>query len=920
MEEIKSLRSLNTKFFGNKAKVHIGHIHYFDKLDSGRYREIDWSLVWDEEKKGWGFKYHSFRPFFPEYSDGVTEFRDLFDDKDQTIKYRAISTKVKGELFDVDEDNPNFDNNTNNKGVLYKNAFGDGIDYLLYNTRSTMVKAVKINNPKEMTEDAVFEWEVDLPKENNKELDVYRTLKKEHIKEQIGNAYKLDIDKEKEFDSGKQTLIGKDNKEKEGFTYLKTFRAWDSEGNTVVIKTKLYLKDGKRILRKTIPLEFLKNAEGKVFADTTTSYYAGAGDGSISHGTASWDSIHDATTGSSAFPTDSEQNQARARLTGGNFQIARSFFPFDTSSLPDGDTISSATLTISVASVTNQDSGTAYDYITVIQTSQASSSTLTTADYDQCGAVDNPTEGIDSGNRVDLSNISAPADVSFALNSTGIGWISKTGTTLLGVRTGFDTEDVAPSTGDNRIYGYFSEQTGTDDDPILEVIHASDTTTSTSTTTTSSSTTTTTSSTTTTTTTTSSSTSTSTTTTSSSTTITTTSSSTTTTTTSSSTTSTTSTSTTTTSSSTTSTDTTTSTSTTTTSSSTSTTTTSSSTSSTTSLTTSTSTTTTSSSTSSTTSTTTSTTITTTSSSTTTTTSTTTSTSTTTTLAPCYTVSDFITKLRRKSKDFPTTTSEKFSGDGVAVIFRTNKTPIVESSYTVVVDGVTKTETTDYTVDLETGDFTFTSAPSSDTDNVVITYNYARLSDNSWLDIINSVVAELRFKIWQEGVDETTLTTVANQDEYELDDISDQIFKVLGVWTRSSSNVNWRSLDTETNVTYHRDRNVINVRPYLQSSGYEMKVRYLKFYDMFSTTADCLVIPEEYREPIVYYCLVRYLDDIVNDLIVNAGATVRQDSYEPLNNLLNLRSRYEQQAEKILLRVKPRMPSTKIPTMQLGIKS
>ena len=91
----------------------------FDKLDSKRFREIDWTLNWDEEKRGWYFNYHSFRPFLPEYADEWVEFRDLFDDKDQTIKYKAQCNHVKGELKQADDFSP-----TNY--VLYKDAFGDG--------------------------------------------------------------------------------------------------------------------------------------------------------------------------------------------------------------------------------------------------------------------------------------------------------------------------------------------------------------------------------------------------------------------------------------------------------------------------------------------------------------------------------------------------------------------------------------------------------------------------------------------------------------------------------------------------------------------------------------------------------------------------------------------------------------------------
>ena len=128
-----------------RAFKSVGGVPLFIKEGKG-------DLIWDEVKRGWGFTTHSFNPFLPEYSDGFVEFRDRFQDKDQTIKYRAVCDKVKGELIETDETNPNFDNNPDNKGVLYKDAFGKGKDYCSYKLKcdippkwdiDEMVKGVK---------------------------------------------------------------------------------------------------------------------------------------------------------------------------------------------------------------------------------------------------------------------------------------------------------------------------------------------------------------------------------------------------------------------------------------------------------------------------------------------------------------------------------------------------------------------------------------------------------------------------------------------------------------------------------------------------------------------------------------------------------------------------------------------------------
>ena len=484
--EILNKRQYTSKTFDNEdgtktLNAHIGHIHYFDKLDNKCFEEIDWKLVFDEKLRGYSFKNHSYRPFLPEYSDGWAEFRDLFEGKDQTIKYKAIGLKVKGVLVENDATNPAFDDNPDNKGVVYKDVFGKGRDYLLYNTRSSLVKVATINNPNDCKEDAIFEWEVEFPKSDNKELDIYRAEKKEDIvKLSEKSAYKLDLLKEKVFDTKKQTLIGSDKLDgKEWFTYLRSYKAWDSEGNEINIEAKLYVKNGKRYLQKTIPVAFLQKAVGKVFTDTTTSYYAGAGDGIAGGKTAknpAWDA-HDYTTAASftndytSYTSTSSNMALCGNDTGARFFFYRAFFPVDTSSLGSGATITDAALKIYVFS---EEHDHVNDFIRLVETNQASSSSLISADYNQCGSVDNPTAGAAD---VDISSdITITAYNTWTLNATGLSWISKTGTTYLGLREGNDAKDNEISdkvySGDcNRIAGYFSENTGTDKDPYLSVTY-----------------------------------------------------------------------------------------------------------------------------------------------------------------------------------------------------------------------------------------------------------------------------------------------------------------------------------------------------------------------------------------------------------------------------------------------------------------
>ncbi len=494
--ELKEHRSLTSKRFDigdNKSlsEIRTGHIHYYNKLGLGDgvvgFREIDQNLVWDDIKKGWTFLYHSYQPFFPEFSDGWAEFRDLFEDKDQTIEYKAICDRVRGVLIDTDDTNPDFGDNPENRCVVYANAFGINKDYLLYNKRTKMVKVATVNNPNEQTGDTVFKWEVELPNKEvfrvDKPIDAEEMTEKgtqTNTEDGVLVGYRLDITRSKTFSTNKLTLIGDSQLDgKEWYTHLGGYKAWDSEGNTIDIVARLSIEDGKYILTKTIPLEFLQNAVGRVFTDTTTSFFSGAGDGAVlgfDTGTtptqATWDAVHDTAdpVNNAISVTTTNSDFLKYRFASGTnaTQIGRSFYPFDTSSLPDGDTIDSATFSIYGRVNTFNGGGTLE--IGVVQTSQASTSTLTSTDFDQCGAINSPTEG---ATRLSYTSTDSESYRDFTLNSTGLTWIDKTGTTKLGVRTGHDMDDILPGTGEeHRFLSYYSEQTGTSQDPVLEVIHS----------------------------------------------------------------------------------------------------------------------------------------------------------------------------------------------------------------------------------------------------------------------------------------------------------------------------------------------------------------------------------------------------------------------------------------------------------------
>lgn len=197
----------------------------------------------------------------------------------------------------------------------------------------------------------------------------------------------------------------------------------------------------------------------------TLTVYSGAGDGFVGSGSkTTWDAAHDDTTGSDVgYSTNTDRPTAGSFGGASNYNIRRGFIPLDTSSLPGGAIVTTATLDLYIQHLIDADND-SQAYVSIVQTSQASSSSLVTGDIDNVGS----TKGSDD---LDITNLTDESYETWTLNATGRRWIDAGGTTYLGIREGHDIEDVAVDTVSNwsfcRVYA--SEEAGTTQDPKLTI-------------------------------------------------------------------------------------------------------------------------------------------------------------------------------------------------------------------------------------------------------------------------------------------------------------------------------------------------------------------------------------------------------------------------------------------------------------------
>ena len=500
-KEILQKRNLNAKHFDNgngskTADFHLAHIHY---LKDNKLENIDCQFL--PTDYGWEMRKNNYELEIPRKANGWFKFINSFgydsrgkervDRPDEIVAIKPLGVEsVAGVSIQRQE--------WKGKGiVLYKNAYGQDIDLEVMARNTGFVKEVVINKkPSNLSKDLEFAFEVDIGdlEVKPKKAD-YMKLRASKIKAFKGLEGKELLAKQKLYeDNLEREVWNKTSKletsdsiilEKLRKTWFRKFNLYDSEGNQGSVKVRLENIEGKIILTKVLDKRFLENAVYPVRTDTTTSYYAGAGDGYIYKNEAgqpsstTWNTAHDATTGNGASYTGIAGSQAKIEISGiGNLtHIRKAFVPCDTSGLGATAVVSAAILKVYPSFLYDDYNGTGYDYIAIVQTDQPNSAQLTTADYNNCGATDNPTKGSAD---IDISGLATGSYQDLTLNATGLGWIQLEGTTMLGIRTGQDIQDVFEGDpGENNKYsgiGYYnSEETDTSKDPYLSVTYTTPT-------------------------------------------------------------------------------------------------------------------------------------------------------------------------------------------------------------------------------------------------------------------------------------------------------------------------------------------------------------------------------------------------------------------------------------------------------------
>lgn len=264
---------------------------------------------------------------------------------------------------------------------------------------------------------------------------------------------------------------------------LKDFTIWDAHRNIVdpiEVQFRATAVSEQFILTKLIPASFFSRGpplEFPVYTDTVSTFYpdpdveSTSVDGFV--GVSSLDTTFSTVRGTAGDTANDSagvlNTGASATATANQYsQIRRSPVLFDTSAIPDTDTISDATLSIYGSSKNNNMSMS----MSIVVSSPATNTALVAADFN----IANWTMTQQNSTDITIASWSNTAYNDFALNATGIGNISKTGISKFGLVSAQDRANTDPTwvngaTGD--VTPTSADTAGTTSDPKLVVTHAS---------------------------------------------------------------------------------------------------------------------------------------------------------------------------------------------------------------------------------------------------------------------------------------------------------------------------------------------------------------------------------------------------------------------------------------------------------------
>jgi len=282
---------------------------------------------------------------------------------------------------------------------------------------------------------------------------------------------------------------------------------------------------------------------------------------------------------------------------------------------------------------------------------------------------------------------------------------------------------------------------------------------------------------------------------------------------------------------------------------------------------------------------------------------------------------YISQLRTQFGDTRRRSHIDWTGDGTTTVFQmpADTFPVFDQTGTYVIKlaGSTQIETTDFTLDKETGTLVFVTAPTNG-QAISSDHSAVYLQDATYLQIINDVIKSLGADFFKEFVD-TSLTTTASMLSLSLVASQVNCIAVYEYLYKSATTEDWQPVNNFANWRYDKDNNIIyngNLSDF-SVTGQSLKVRGLKTYTLGTITTDTIDVQDRFMTIIEYGFGSRYWRYRYKNVIQLISKLATESTRTPLQEMMMLSDRFDRDYEKEKAKLKPQKPAFRIPVRLEG---
>ena len=267
-------------------------------------------------------------------------------------------------------------------------------------------------------------------------------------------------------------------------------------------------------------------------------------------------------------------------------------------------------------------------------------------------------------------------------------------------------------------------------------------------------------------------------------------------------------------------------------------------------------------------------------------------------------SDLIAQCRREYGDEPKSVRTSRLGNASVNLFNTGKFPIVESSYTVYVSGVAKTENTDYTIDLDNGDISVSTTPGNGIE-VRAQFKYATWRDKNWVEATNQAIESLNARgFFRQVVRNGSIIRVsANVQVYSGPSACIDIYEFL---TRYPNTTSGALVKPYVNWSYQQDANKLVLGNLPTTSNYAA-ISYLRNLQTYSATSATLDVLPDWIEVLKKKTGAIFFRSLAGKIAKQGNATVDEGHFS-FTNLRTMANDLENEFDMLAKRKKPTRPA------------